>query len=197
MCIPVGTHTSGGFIIGDFESGTLFWQFVLSGVHHLGACCDPTGPAISTLGPTILPGRGRCDNSPAVHATATSTLQTRLVTINERARQRQTTRRSGERRPHINNMRLSSLNYTTPTNTSSALANGKTTTRGDHKPKQAPPSYGSASRTGTTLASSTKHAHGNTTASETKALQPRVQRGREGATLGILSPLGSRYQFQK
>ena len=93
MCIPVSTHTSGGFIIGDFESGTLFWQFVLSGMHHLGACCDPTGPAISTLGPTILSGRGRCDDSPAVHATATSTRQTRLITINGRARQRQRARK--------------------------------------------------------------------------------------------------------
>ena len=65
-----------------------------------------------------------------------------------------------------------------------------------YKPKQAPPSHGSASSTGTTFASSTKHAHGNTKASETKAHQPRVPRGREGVTLGILRPLGSGYEFQ-
>ena len=66
-----------------------------------------------------------------------------------------------------------------------------------YKPTQAPPSHGSASSTGKiTLASSIKHAHGKTKASETKAPRPRVARRRRGATLGILYLLGSGYKFQ-
>ena len=42
------------------KSGALFGQFVFTGAHPFGgACCDPTGPAISTLGPTIFAGHGR------------------------------------------------------------------------------------------------------------------------------------------
>ena len=85
---------------------------------------------------------------------------------------------------------------TTFPNTSRALAHGKTIAAGEIQAHAGPSVARQRIKHWNHLRVSIKHARGNNKASETKAHQPRVPRGREGVTLGILRPLGSGYEFQ-
>ena len=85
---------------------------------------------------------------------------------------------------------------TTTRPTSRALANGRTIAHGEIQAHAGPSVARQRIKHWNHLRVSIKHACGNKKASETKAHQPRVPRGREGVTLGILSPLGSGYEFQ-
>ena len=104
------------------------------------------------------------------------------------------------RRPQTSTRRPPSdtkRNIATPLpNTSRAFANGNTIAAGETQAQAGPSVARQRIKHWNHLRVSIKHAHGNTKASETKAHQPRVPRGREGVTLGILSPLGSGYEFQ-
>merc|ERR1712157_200101 len=81
-------------------------------------------------------------------------------------------------------------------NTPRAFANGKTIAAGEIQAQAGASVARQRIKHWNHLRVSIKHARGNTKASETKARPPRVQRGREGVTLGILSPLGSGYDLQ-
>merc|ERR1712060_458343 len=101
------------------------------------------------------------------------------------------------RRPQTSTRRPPSdtkRNIATPLpNTSRAFANGNTIAAGETQAQAGPSVARQRIKHWNHLRVSIKHARGNIKASETKARPPRVLRGREGVTLGILRPLRSGY----
>ena len=117
-CRPVVADTSGGFIIGDSNPGRFSGSLHLPARIQLMRAATRPVRRLVRWGQQYLLGTDGRNNSPGVRATATSTrsktiaVQDHCDTFNRRANHTtvRQSQHSGERQPHINNKRLSSLN---------------------------------------------------------------------------------------